>query len=82
MEWNDLKFFTSDGFNQVCERLDTISKAGVQVLPEAEEILNAYNYVPLDFVRVVILGQDPYPTKTHPHGLAFSVKQDVSPLPR
>jgi uracil-DNA glycosylase len=33
-------------------------------------------------VRVVILGQDPYPTPGHAHGLAFSVAPDVRPLPR
>ena len=33
-------------------------------------------------VRVVILGQDPYPTPGHAHGLSFSVEEDVRPLPR
>jgi len=35
-----------------------------------------------DDVRVVILGQDPYPTPGHAHGLAFSADPDVHPLPR
>ena len=35
-----------------------------------------------DAVRVVILGQDPYPTPGHAHGLAFSIEPDVRPLPR
>lgn len=38
--------------------------------------------VPRDEVRVVIVGQDPYPTPGHAHGLAFSVPEGVSPLPR
>ncbi|GAE70280.1 uracil-DNA glycosylase [Cutibacterium acnes JCM 18909] len=33
-------------------------------------------------VRVLIVGQDPYPTPGHPVGLSFSVEQDVRPLPR
>lgn len=38
--------------------------------------------VPRDAVRVVIVGQDPYPTPGHAHGLAFSVPASVTPLPR
>ena len=37
---------------------------------------------PLDAVRVLIVGQDPYPTPGHPVGLSFSVAPDVRPLPR
>ena len=45
-------------------------------------IFNAFNTTPFDQVRVVILGQDPYPTPGHAHGLAFSAEPDVTPLPR
>ncbi len=38
--------------------------------------------VPRDAVRVVIVGQDPYPTPGHAHGLAFSVPEAVHPLPK
>lgn len=51
------------------------------VLPPAEEVFAAFA-VPLDAVRVVILGQDPYPTPGHAMGLAFSVAPAVRPLPR
>jgi uracil-DNA glycosylase len=37
---------------------------------------------PLDAVRVLIVGQDPYPTPGHPVGLSFSVAADVRPIPR
>ena len=37
---------------------------------------------PLDDVRVLIVGQDPYPTPGHPVGLSFSVAADVAPIPR
>jgi uracil-DNA glycosylase len=37
---------------------------------------------PIDDLKVVILGQDPYPTKGHAHGLCFSVEPDVKPFPK
>jgi len=51
-------------------------------LPAREDIWASLAHTPLDAVRVVILGQDPYPTPGHAHGLAFSVQPDVRPLPR
>ncbi len=56
--------------------------AGKMILPSAESRFNALQATPLDQVKVVILGQDPYPTPGHAHGLAFSVLPDVKPLPR
>ncbi len=51
------------------------------ILPKKELYFNALNSTPLSKIKVVILGQDPYPNKTHPHGLAFSVLPEVKPLP-
>ena len=51
-------------------------------LPAREDIWAALVRTPLEAVRVVILGQDPYPTPGHANGLAFSVQPDVRPLPR
>lgn len=51
-------------------------------LPDRENIWAALALTPLESVRVVILGQDPYPTPGHANGLAFSVQPDVRPLPR
>ncbi|MDM5271219.1 uracil-DNA glycosylase [Sulfurovum sp. zt1-1] len=53
-----------------------------QVLPQTSYWFNALNSTPLDQVKVVILGQDPYPTAGHAHGLAFSVMPEVKPLPK
>ncbi|HMU35548.1 MAG TPA: uracil-DNA glycosylase [Marmoricola sp.] len=50
-------------------------------LPEGKAIFNAFRQ-PLSGVRVLIVGQDPYPTPGHAMGLSFSVRPDVSPLPR
>ncbi|WP_425039174.1 uracil-DNA glycosylase [Primorskyibacter sp. S187A] len=53
-----------------------------KILPPAPQIFAALDACPPDAARVVILGQDPYPTPGHAHGFAFSVEPDVSPLPR
>jgi ATP-dependent DNA helicase PIF1 len=49
--------------------------------PPKEHIWFALNQTPLSSIKVVILGQDPYPTPGNAHGLAFSVLPDVRPLP-
>ena len=50
-------------------------------LPAGENVLRAFTF-PLANVRVLIVGQDPYPTPGHAVGLSFSVAPDVRPLPR
>ena len=55
--------------------------AGHGYLPKGEHVLRAFQ-VPLDEVRVLVVGQDPYPTPGHPIGLSFAVAPDVRPLPR
>jgi uracil-DNA glycosylase len=53
---------------------------GRQYLPAGANVLRAFQQ-PFDQVRVLIVGQDPYPTPGHPVGLSFSVAPDVRPLP-
>lgn len=53
---------------------------GFSYLPAGEHVLRAFT-LPLADVRVLILGQDPYPTPGHAMGLSFSVNPDVRPLP-
>jgi uracil-DNA glycosylase len=55
--------------------------AGRSYLPAGENILRAFQQ-PFADVRVLIVGQDPYPTPGHPVGLSFSVAPDVRPIPR
>lgn len=55
--------------------------AGRGYLPAGPHVLRAFEQ-PLDAVRVLIVGQDPYPTPGHPIGLSFAVAPDVSPIPR
>lgn len=54
---------------------------GIRTLPPAPNILRAFTY-PLNSVKVLIVGQDPYPTIGHAVGLSFSVAPDVRPLPK
>jgi uracil-DNA glycosylase len=63
------------------EFLRTENAAGHGYLPVGADVLRAFTY-PLAQVRVLIVGQDPYPTPGHPMGLSFSVQPDVRPVPR
>ncbi len=54
---------------------------GRQYLPAGPNVLRAFTY-PFEAVRVLIVGQDPYPTPGHAVGLSFSVAPEVRPLPR
>ena len=55
--------------------------AGRRYLPAGAHVLRAFQQ-PFDAVRVLIVGQDPYPTPGHPVGLSFSVSPETRPLPR
>jgi uracil-DNA glycosylase len=66
---------------QMGEFLRTELAEGHHYLPAGPNVLRAFTY-PFDQVRVLIVGQDPYPTPGHAVGLSFSVAADVRPLPR
>ena len=55
--------------------------AGRRYLPSGENVLRAFQQ-PFSEVKVLIVGQDPYPTPGHPIGLCFAVAPDVRPLPK
>jgi uracil-DNA glycosylase len=57
------------------------TSAGRRYLPAGDKVLRAFEY-PLSDVRVLIVGQDPYPTPGHPIGLSFAVDRLVRPIPR
>lgn len=63
------------------ERLRAEQEAGHGYLPAGDHVFRAFQR-PLSDVRVLITGQDPYPTPGHPLGLSFAVDHDVRPLPR
>ncbi|GAA3767733.1 uracil-DNA glycosylase [Microbacterium kribbense] len=62
-------------------RLRAEVAAGRHYLPAGDRVLRAFAR-PLAQVRVLIVGQDPYPTPGHPIGLSFAVDRHVRPLPR
>lgn len=66
---------------QMGEFLRAEIAAGHRYLPSGPNVLRAFSF-PLDRVRVLIVGQDPYPTPGHAVGLSFSVSAEVKPLPR
>jgi uracil-DNA glycosylase len=55
--------------------------AGRSYLPHGDHVLRAFQR-PLADVRVLVVGQDPYPTPGHPIGLSFAVAPEVRPVPR
>lgn len=55
--------------------------AGRRYLPEGRNVLRAFQ-APFDDVRVLVVGQDPYPTPGHAIGLSFAVDRHVRPIPR
>jgi uracil-DNA glycosylase len=75
--WRDLPFFETR-----LPGIETELAARGSFLPAPDKVFAALEQVPPDAVRVVILGQDPYPTPGHAHGLAFSAEASVQPLPR
>ena len=69
-DWGCLPFFNNGQFDRVCQRLTEETRP---VFPAAGRILRAYQLVQPSDVRVVILGQDPYPQPDRAVGLAFGV---------
>jgi len=77
-DWAELPFFTT-----TYPAIETALRAEKRnVFPPADQIFAALEHVAPGDVRVVILGQDPYPTVNHAHGYAFSAEEDTRPLPR
>lgn len=70
--WRNLAFFRGGEADRVAARVDGRIAEGAAVLPRPDQAFNAFLLTPLDRVRAVILGQDPYPTPGDAHGLAFS----------
>lgn len=71
-DWAALPFFAQGAADAVAAKVDARIAEGASVLPAPGDIFNALTLTPLAFVKVVILGQDPYPTPGDANGLAFS----------
>lgn len=79
--WADALAPVADTVADLGEFLREELAAGHTYLPNGGHVLRAFEK-PLDDVRVLIVGQDPYPTPGHAVGLSFSVAPDVRPIPR
>lgn len=69
--------FQQPYMQQLREFLQAEKQAGKRVFPAGSELFTAFDHTPLDEVKVVILGQDPYHGDGQAHGLCFSVKPGV-----
>lgn len=76
--WAQLPFFQSY-YPAIQAKL---AREASDILPPSDQVFAALSQLSPDQVRVVILGQDPYPTPGHAHGFAFSVTPETRPLPR
>lgn len=74
------KYFSLHKLDKIESFLEEERKKGVKVFPPHNEIYQAFWLTPLEEVKVVIVGQDPYHKEGQAHGLAFSVKRNT-PLP-
>lgn len=80
-DWAEALAPGEDRLHELGEFLRAEVASGRGYLPAADQVLRAFTR-PLADVRVLIVGQDPYPTPGHPIGLSFAVERDVRPLPR
>jgi len=72
MKWSNLKFWRSSR---------GVELKSIDGLPSVKDRFKAFDLTPFDEVKCVLLGQDPYSTKSYAHGLAFSVQPHIDPLP-
>jgi uracil-DNA glycosylase len=80
-DWAEALAPVEDRLHALGDFLRAETAAGRGYLPAGDQVLRAFTR-PLSEVRVLIVGQDPYPTPGHPIGLSFAVERDVRPLPR
>lgn len=78
--WRELmrEEFRKPYMGELIAFLDQERSAGQVLHPDPPKIFRAFTLTDFDHVRVVVLGQDPYPTPGHANGLAFSVNEGVS----
>lgn len=79
-DWADALADVAENITAMGRFLRAELAAGRGYLPLGDDVLRAF-YRPLADVRVLVVGQDPYPTPGHAMGLSFSVRPEVRPLP-
>ena len=73
--------FQKDYMLNLKKKLLELKNKKIIFYPQGDKIFNAFNLTPLNNIKVVILGQDPYHGPNQAHGLCFSVPQPVKPPP-
>lgn len=83
-DWSELllKNIEPHYFKEMEEKITEVYSRGINVFPPKNLIFEAFNRTAFEEVKIVILGQDPYPTKGHANGLSFSVNKEVKPFPK
>ena len=83
MNWSDLLGAEKSQpyFQEILQFVAQRRNSGVEVFPPAAEVFSAIRLCPLEQLKVVIVGQDPYHGPGQAHGLSFSVKKGVPPPP-
>jgi len=78
--WKELlsEEFEKPYFVSLSEYLKKEKLSGIKIYPKGPDIFNAFNMTPVQDVKVVILGQDPYHGPGQAHGLSFSVPEGVA----
>lgn len=82
-EWRSVlfSFMESDIAEKIALNLDKAYREGERIVPEHHLILDAFSYQGPSYTKVVILGQDPYPTPGVANGLAFSTHYNADKIP-
>lgn len=77
-DWKDAlqEEFSKEYYKELYKKIKQ-EYTSYQIFPPSEEIFNAFHYTPLNKVKVVIIGQDPYHNENQAQGLCFSVRKDV-----
>ena len=80
--WDEIlaPLFQSENYQKIRDFLKH-EYSQYEVYPDMYDIFNCFRYTPLNSVKVVLLGQDPYHNEGQAHGLCFSVKDGVPPPP-
>lgn len=73
--------FQQEYMKLIKKKLLELKKNNIPFYPPGKDLFKAFNLTPLDQVKVVILGQDPYHGPNQAHGLCFSVPDTVKPPP-
>lgn len=75
--WDDLNYWTTGEWQVIQERLDDLDKQKIIYNPERHLMFAALDTTPFSEVKVMILGQDPYPNHDHATGIAFSIPKEI-----